>query len=64
MSDILQQVKDAVVTRKRKEIQGLVTGAIEEGVDPKSIIEKYHPGTSGKRAEGKDKDYCGGRAGE
>ncbi len=39
MSDTLQQIKDAVITRKRTEIQGLVTRAIEEGIEPKSIID-------------------------
>ena len=39
MSDTLQQIKDAVIARKRAEIQGLVTRAIEEGIEPKSIIE-------------------------
>ena len=39
MSDTLQQIKDAVITRQRTEIQGLVTRAIEEGLEPKSIID-------------------------
>lgn len=39
MSDTLQRIKDAVITRQRTEIQGLVEAAIEGGVDPKSIIE-------------------------
>jgi len=39
MSDTLQQIKDAVITRQRTEIQGLVTRAIEEGIEPKSIID-------------------------
>jgi len=39
MSDTLQQINDAVITRKRAEIQGLVTRAIEEGIEPKLIIE-------------------------
>ena len=39
MSDTLQQIKDAVITRQRNEIQGLVTRAIEEGIEPKSIID-------------------------
>jgi len=39
MSDTLQQIKDAVITRQRAEIEGLVTRAIEEGVEPKSIID-------------------------
>jgi len=40
MSDILQQVKDAVISRKRTEIEGLVARAIDEGVDPTTIIDK------------------------
>ena len=39
MSDTLLQIKDAVITRQRAEIQGLVMKAIEEGIEPKSIIE-------------------------
>ena len=39
MSDTLQQINDAVITSKRAEIQGLVTRAIEEGIEPKLIIE-------------------------
>jgi len=39
MSDTLQQIKDAVITRQRAEIEGLVTRAIEEGIEPKSIID-------------------------
>ena len=39
MSDTLQQIKEAVITRKRNEIQGLVTTAIEAGIDPNSIVE-------------------------
>ena len=39
MSDTLQKIKDAVITRQRTEIQGLVTRAIEEGIEPKSIID-------------------------
>jgi len=39
MSDTLQQIKDAVITRQRTEIQGLVTRAIEEGIEPNSIID-------------------------
>jgi len=38
-SDTIQQIKDAVITRQRAEIQGLVTRAIEEGIEPKSIID-------------------------
>lgn len=40
MSDTLQQIKDAVINRQRTEIQGLVTRAIEEGIEPKSIIDQ------------------------
>jgi len=40
MSDTIQQIKDAVITRQRTEIQGLVTRAIEEEIDPKSIIDQ------------------------
>jgi len=40
MSDTIQQIKDAVITRQRTEIQGLVTRAIEEEIDPKFIIEQ------------------------
>jgi len=39
MSDILQQIKDAVITRRRAEIQGLVEAAINEGIDPNTIID-------------------------
>jgi 5-methyltetrahydrofolate--homocysteine methyltransferase len=39
MEDILQQIKAAVINRKRNEIQGLVDTAIKEGIDPKTIIE-------------------------
>jgi len=39
MENILQQIKDAVIKRQRKEIQGLVDAAIEEGIDPKTIID-------------------------
>lgn len=39
MSDILQQIKDAVITRKRTEIQALVETAVGEGVDPNAIID-------------------------
>ena len=40
MSDTLQRIKDAVITRQRNEIQGLVAAAIEEGIDPNSIIDQ------------------------
>jgi len=39
MSDILQQIRDAVITRKRAEIQGLVGTAVGEGLDPNAIID-------------------------
>ena len=39
MSDTLQRIKDAVITRQRNEIQGMVAAAIEEGIDPNSIID-------------------------
>jgi len=39
MGDTLQIIKDAVVTRQRNEIEGLVGAAIKEGIDPKSIID-------------------------
>ncbi|MBC8418787.1 MAG: corrinoid protein [Proteobacteria bacterium] len=39
MDDILLQIKDAVITRKKNEIEGLVKTAIEGGTDPNSIIE-------------------------
>jgi len=39
MSDTLQAIKDAVVNRQRNEIEGLVETAIEEGIDPKTIID-------------------------
>ncbi len=39
MSEILQQIKGAVITRKRNEIQDLVTAAIDQGIGPNTIIE-------------------------
>lgn len=39
MSDTLQQIKDAVINRQRTEIEGLVKRAIEEGIEPKAIID-------------------------
>ena len=39
MRNTLQRIKDAVITRQRNEIQGLVEAAIDEGIDPNSIIE-------------------------
>lgn len=38
MSDTLKNIKEAVFTRQRNEIQGLVQGAVDEGLDPNSII--------------------------
>ncbi|MBL7225165.1 MAG: corrinoid protein [Desulfobacteraceae bacterium] len=40
MRDTLQRIKDAVITRQRNEIQGLVEAAIEGGIDPNSIIDQ------------------------
>jgi len=39
MSDIIDQIKEAVITRKRAEIQGLVGTAVNEGIEPGSIID-------------------------
>ncbi len=39
MGDTLQRIKDGVITRQRNEIQRLVATAIDEGIDPKSIID-------------------------
>ncbi len=39
MSEMLQQIKDAVINRKRTEIQGLIKTAIEEGIDLNAIID-------------------------
>ncbi len=39
MGDTLQIIKDAVVTRQWTEIEELVEAAIEEGIDPKTIID-------------------------
>jgi len=38
MSDTLQMIKDAVITRQRAEIQKLVKAAVDDGLDPNSII--------------------------
>ncbi len=38
MGDMIEQIKDAVVNRKRKEIEGLVRAAIDEKVDLNAII--------------------------
>jgi len=40
MSELLNTIKEAVVNRKRKEIEGLVGEAIEAGIDPTTIIDK------------------------
>ena len=40
MNDTLQRIKEAVVNRQRNEIQGIVEAAIEEGIDPNSIIDQ------------------------
>ena len=39
MSESLQRIKDAVITRQKNEIEGLVKAAIEEGIEPNTIIE-------------------------
>ena len=39
MSNTLHRVKEAVINRQRNEIQGIVEVAIDEGIDPKSIID-------------------------
>ncbi|MBL7225741.1 MAG: corrinoid protein [Desulfobacteraceae bacterium] len=39
MNDRLNKIKEAVITRQRNEIQGLVKTAIDEGVDANTIIE-------------------------
>ena len=39
MSESLQRIKDAVITRQKNEIEGLVKTAIEEGIEPNTIIE-------------------------
>jgi 5-methyltetrahydrofolate--homocysteine methyltransferase len=40
MSELLDTIKEAVVNRKRKEIEGLVSDAIEAGIEPVLIINK------------------------
>jgi len=40
MNDILNTIKEAVINRKRKEIEGLVDDAIEAGIEPGLIINK------------------------
>lgn len=40
MSKLLSTIKEAVVNRKRKEIEGLVSEAIEAGIDPTTIINQ------------------------
>lgn len=39
MSDILKQIREAVIARKRTEIQGLVETAVGEGIEPNAIID-------------------------
>lgn len=39
MSEVLEQIKEAVIARKRTEIQGLVETAVGEGIDPNTIID-------------------------
>ena len=39
MSDILQEMQEAIIKRKRAEIQGLVETAIGQGIDPNAIID-------------------------
>ena len=39
MSEPLQRIKDAVISRQKNEIQSLVKTAMEEGSDPNAIIE-------------------------
>jgi len=40
MSERLNTIKKAVINRKRKEIEGLVDGAIEAGIEPGRIINE------------------------
>ena len=40
MSERLEQIKDAVITGKHAEIEGLVNSAIEEKVDLETIINE------------------------
>ncbi len=37
---ILNTIREAVISRKRKEIQGMVSEAIEAGIEPTSIIDE------------------------
>jgi 5-methyltetrahydrofolate--homocysteine methyltransferase len=39
MSEVLEQIKEAVIARKRTEIQGLVETAVGEEIDPNTIID-------------------------
>ena len=40
MSDILNIIREAVINRKRKEIQGLVGEAVDAGIEPGLIIDE------------------------
>jgi len=40
MNELLNTIKDAVINRKRKEIEGLVDNAIEAGIEPGLIINE------------------------
>jgi 5-methyltetrahydrofolate--homocysteine methyltransferase len=40
MNELLNTIKQAVINRKRKEIEGLVDGAIEAGIEPGLIINE------------------------
>ena len=40
MSELLNSIREAVITRKRNEIQGLVSEAIEAGIEPGMIIDE------------------------
>jgi len=40
MSNTLERIKEAVITRQRNEIEAMVKGAVDEGIDPDSIINQ------------------------
>ena len=40
MNELLHNIREAVITRKRNEIQGLVSKAIEAGIEPGLIIDE------------------------